>query len=105
MKHIFPAKIEYDGARYFVNFPDMDEAVTEGETLEEALFNAREVLTLTLEARCKEGMNIPVPSECSDKNIYMIVPSANVQSAVYQDKEYSIADIVYAPEQKYNWAC
>ncbi len=31
---------------YFVRFPDIEEAVTQGETLDECLFNAAEVLSL-----------------------------------------------------------
>ncbi len=34
---------------YFVRFPDLEEAISEGDTLDEALFNAAEVLSLTLD--------------------------------------------------------
>lgn len=81
MKIIYPAKItKGKDNRYLVEFPDLPEAVTEGETLEEALFNASEVLTLTLEGRAEEEMEIPVPSVL--KNAYKIAPSARVQAAL-----------------------
>ncbi len=53
MNILYPAKITYDKSeqRYLVEFYDLDEAITEEETLEEALFNVSEVLTLTLEGR------------------------------------------------------
>ncbi len=52
MKSTFPARIEADSSgMFFVQFLNFDEAVTDGETLEEALFNAQEVLTLTIESR------------------------------------------------------
>lgn len=79
----YPAKIVSDeNQRYFVSFPDLDEAITEGETLEEALFNASEVLTLTLEARVDEKMPLPPASKPKGKNIYPVYPSARVQSAL-----------------------
>lgn len=81
MKIVYPAMItKGKDNRYLVEFPDLPEAVTEGETLEEALFNASEVLTLTLEGRTEEEMEIPVPSVL--KNAYEIAPSARVQAAL-----------------------
>lgn len=70
--------------KFLVTFPDFEEAITEGESLEEALFNAEEVLTLTLEGRIEEGQDIPVPmSEKSNNGItYKIYPSPRVQSAL-----------------------
>ena len=64
MNVLYPAIFEYDKSekRYTVSFPDLSEAITEGETLEEAFFNASEVLTLTLEGRVDEGIDIPRPS-------------------------------------------
>ena len=49
MNTLYPAKISFNKSdqRYLVSFYDLKEAITEGETLEEALFNASEVLTLT----------------------------------------------------------
>ncbi len=67
---------------FFVQFLDINEAVTEGETLEEALFNAREVLTLTIESRIEEGMEIPFPSQQVAGTIFFISPSSKVQAAL-----------------------
>ena len=56
----YPAIIEHqDEGGFTVSFPDIDEAITEGDSLEAALFNATDVLTLTIESRIDEGMNIP----------------------------------------------
>lgn len=77
----YPCIIErQQDARYLVSFPDLEEACTEGETLEEAVFNATEVLTLTLESRFDEKIEIPFPS--GGKYDYWIAPSAQVQSAL-----------------------
>ncbi len=83
MKALYPAKIEKDeSGMLFVRFPHLDEAITEGKTLEEALFNAQEVLTLTLESRLLEDRGIPAPEEIAGKGVYYIAPAARVQSAL-----------------------
>jgi antitoxin HicB len=59
---------------------DFEEAFTEGDTLERALFNAAEVLTLTLDGRMDECLPIPMPSVVADA--HLIAPSAKVQAAL-----------------------
>jgi antitoxin HicB len=45
MNTLYPVIIHHDpDNRYRVEFPDLSEAIREGETLEEALFNAAEIL-------------------------------------------------------------
>jgi antitoxin HicB len=63
-----------------VQFTDLPEAFTEGETLEEALAQAAEVLTLTLEGRLDEGMDIPMPSEVS--GAHYVVPEVRTQGVL-----------------------
>lgn len=84
MNVLYPAIFEYDKSekRYTVHFPDLSEAITEGETLEEALFNASEVLTLTLEGRVDDGIDIPQPSHHQNKMTKWIAPSARAQAAL-----------------------
>lgn len=81
MKLLYPAIIKEEEGRFFVSFPDLDEAITEGETLEEALHNAEEVLTLTLEGRYDEKQKIPKPTQ-HIKNAYWIAPALRVQCAL-----------------------
>lgn len=82
MNVLYPALFNYDKTekRYMILFPDFSEAVTEAETLDEAYFNAAEVLTLTLEARIDEEIEIPKPSVI--KNAKLIAPSARAQAAL-----------------------
>jgi antitoxin HicB len=77
MNVLYPAIFEYDKSekRYTVHFPDLPEAVTEGETLEEAFFNASEVLTLTLEGRIDEEVEIHMSSQ-HYKGARLIAPNA-----------------------------
>ncbi len=83
MKIEYPVQItkEEDGL-FFVSFPDIEEAMTQGETIEEALFNASEVLTLTIEFRLDEEQEIPKPSNITGKDIHLISPDVKVQAAL-----------------------
>jgi len=64
MKIWYPCTIQKElEGKVLVTFPDFPETLTEGETEEEALFNAAEALTLTLEGRAEENMDIPFPSQ------------------------------------------
>lgn len=99
MKFVYPAIIEQDeGGRFLVTFQDLAEAMTEGETMEEALFNAQEALTLTLEGRLEEGMEIPLPGPAGE-NAHMVAPAARVQSALlvhFSRGDRSLADLARA---------
>ena len=98
MNILYPAKITHSKAdnKYLVQFYDLEEAITEGDTLEESLFNASEVLTLTLEGRLDEGMDIPEPSKRNAKCVHNINPSARVQAVLLirlSRGNHSIAEI------------
>jgi len=83
MRVEYPAVITpQETGGYLVEFPDLEEAFTEGETLEEALFNAAEVLTLMLECRLDDKEKIPQPSKIKKKNVYWIAPDVKVQAAI-----------------------
>jgi antitoxin HicB len=83
MNVLYPAQIIFDkdDNRYLVKFSDMPEAITEGESEEEALFNASEVLTLVIEGRLEENIEVPQPSLCR-KGQVLISPSARAQAAL-----------------------
>lgn len=66
---------------YCVRFPDLPDAITEGDTLDEAVFNAADVLTLTLDGRMDEGLEIPPPSRKA-RNARFIAPDAKTQAAL-----------------------
>lgn len=84
MKIYYPCKIEkHEDGKYFVSFPDFEEACTEGDSFEEALFNAEEVLTITLEGRMEEGVAIPSPADSQvNDSQRLISPSSRVQAAL-----------------------
>ncbi|MHC1728773.1 MAG: type II toxin-antitoxin system HicB family antitoxin [Syntrophobacteraceae bacterium] len=63
-----------------VSFPDLPEAHTQGETRDDIIFNAVEVLDLVLECRLEDGREIPTPQEHSGG--VWVYPSAPVQAAI-----------------------
>jgi len=65
---------------YLVQFVDLEEAFTEGETLEQAAFHAAEVLTGVLAVRLEQGEDIPPPSPACGRPL--AVPDAPVQAAL-----------------------
>lgn len=63
-KYIFPALFESDGQDgYTVTFPDLPGCITEGDTLEEALYMAKDALELYLYNMEEDGDSIPLPSK------------------------------------------
>jgi len=65
---------------FTVTFPDIPEAITEGNSREEALFNATEVLGLCLDVRMENNETLPNPTEI--KGGEWITPEASIQVAV-----------------------
>jgi antitoxin HicB len=65
---------------YFVRFPDIEEAVTQGETIDDCLINAAEVLSLVLDHRITQGQPIPKPSRI--RGARMVSPDAKTQAAI-----------------------
>jgi antitoxin HicB len=81
MRILYPAVVKKQKpSGYFVRFPDIEEAITQGETLEEALFNASEVLTLALDHRLERGRAVPVSSH--PPKAHLVAPNAKTQAAI-----------------------
>ncbi len=78
----YPATIEkqLDGS-FFVQFVDLPDTFTEGQTREEALFNAAEALSAMLAWRLDESLEIPQPSQ-RIKGASYIAPDAKTQAAM-----------------------
>lgn len=82
MKFEYPMSITRceDETGYFVKFVDIEEAFTQGETVEECLFNGAEVLSAVLEMRLENDDEIPEPS--AGKHKYKVAPAAPIQAAL-----------------------
>ncbi|CAO5683215.1 MAG: Antitoxin HicB [Holosporales bacterium] len=103
MKIQYPCIIEHqEDGKYFVSFKDFEEAITEGNTRDEALFNAEEVLTLTLEGRMEENIDIPLPNiNQNNEDEILISPSSRVQAALlvrFNRGNQTLADLARALE-------
>jgi antitoxin HicB len=78
----FPYLLERgEDERFFVHFIDIEEAITQADTLEEAAFNAAEVLSGVLACRLEDNDPIPEPSTCPE-NGYLALPNSKVQTAL-----------------------
>jgi antitoxin HicB len=78
----YPATVEaQDDGGYLVQFVDLPDTFTEGQTKEEALFNAAEVLSAMLAWRLDEAKDVPPPSR-KLRGVYYIAPDAKTQAAM-----------------------
>lgn len=78
----YGAKIEVDGAGYLVTFRDIENAFTYAETLEEAVFNAQEVLDLMLIDRLEKNVEIPLPSKLKNGEMAIVASPEVVAPAL-----------------------
>lgn len=94
----YPAKIEPQDDQFFVQFVDFENVFTCGETMEDALLNASEVLSVMLEVMLDDGQKIAAPS-LNVKNAHYIAPDAKTQAALLVRMargERSLADLARA---------
>ena len=90
-----------------VSFPDIPEAITYGFTMDEAIFNAQEVLSLVLEDYIEENKKIPKPSIHKGKNFHWITPDVTVQVPLLiqsYKKDMNITTAQLARVMNSNWA-
>ena len=66
MKKIYPAIFENDSVGYSVYFPDVEGAVTQGKTLEEAMDNASDALGIMLADLIEKEEELPIPTNIND---------------------------------------
>jgi antitoxin HicB len=78
----YPCKLErQDNGWWLVRFPDVPEALTEGETKEAAIENAKDCLIAALEGYMKAGRAIPRPPFKGER---IVLPSlVTAKLAVY----------------------
>jgi len=65
---------------FTATFPDIPEAITEGDSHEEAVFNATEALGLCLDVRMEQGDALPQPTHVAGG--VWITPPAVAQVAI-----------------------
>ncbi len=78
----YPATMEpQENGALLVRFVDLDDTFTEGDTLDEALFNAAEVLSAMLGCRLDHDLPVPDPSPAGE-GLVLIAPDARTQAAL-----------------------
>ena len=65
-KYVYPAVFTEEDCGYSINFPDLPNCFTSGETLGEGIQMANDVLCLTLYEMEQKGETIPRPSSIYD---------------------------------------
>ena len=75
MDFIYPARLSSQpGGRFAVTFPDLPDAITEGNNREDALEMAADCLSATIQWRMEERGDIPVPSKIKRGQVGISVP-------------------------------
>jgi len=101
MNTLYPAIFEpQEPSGFFVHFVDIPEAITQGETIGECLFNGAEVLSMVMEEYLDSGREIPLPTT-SLSNAHYIAPDAKIQAALlvrWARGDRSLAEIARALE-------
>lgn len=78
----YPARITpQDGGGFLVAFVDLPDTFTEGQTMEEALFNAAEVLSAMVGWHLDQGSDIPAPS-LGVEGAHYVSPDAKTQAVL-----------------------
>lgn len=73
-KFFYPCVITEEEGIYYINFPDFKACFTDGETMEEALDNAKAVLTAVLIEMTKYNEELPKPSRPkADESNWVVV--------------------------------
>lgn len=97
---VYPAKITSEDGGYVINFRDLENVFTEGNTKEEAMFNAQEVLDILLLDMVKDNLDIPVPSKCRKDEIPITVsPEVAVPVLLHilrTEKNYTMSEVAHS---------
>ncbi|MCD4785082.1 MAG: helix-turn-helix domain-containing protein [Candidatus Eremiobacteraeota bacterium] len=79
----FPAILHRDEDVFWIEFPDLETCVTQGENMEELTKNSKGALSCHLEAMIEAEMEIPAPSDLHGENIiYITVPPETAVSII-----------------------
>jgi antitoxin HicB len=74
-----------DEGGFNVSFPDVPEALTQGDDRDEALLNARDALETALELYVDEGEDLPRASKASGRQVLVAVsPLATLKFQIYR---------------------
>lgn len=78
----YPARIEKSDDSFLVTFPDLENVITYGASIEEALVNAEEALNGCIQADFERNFSIPTPSILTGDDMFTIPVAPHVAIAV-----------------------
>lgn len=78
----YSAHIEQQDDTYLVTFPDLENVMTYGATLDEALANAEEALNGCIESDFERNFSLPSPSVISGENTFSIPVAPHIAIAI-----------------------
>lgn len=84
MRLAYPAALRQLPDTVLVSFPDVPEALTEGETVEDALREAADCLVAALGGYVRNGQRIPVRTERPNAPLVRLPALAAAKVALYQ---------------------
>ncbi len=97
MLKVYPA-IFHNEESYWVEFPDLDGCVSEGESLEEAMENSQEALGLYLVALLEEGQPLPDSSDIREIKTKDVVSYVSVDVNKYRRSTRAVKKTLSIPE-------
>lgn len=62
-EYMFPAVLNFTKKHIEITFPDLEEALSQADSIEQAMRRAQEVLILTIESRLEDNEDIPEPTD------------------------------------------
>jgi predicted RNase H-like HicB family nuclease len=106
-KYAYPAIFNKEDNGYFVLFPDIHPCYTEGETLEEAVIMAKDVLESRIGVALERGEALPTPSDIDtlqgDRVMLVVGDIENIKSQTrYVKKTLSIPYWLNAAAEQQN---
>lgn len=78
----YPAYIKKQDDGYLVTFPDIDNIMTYGATIQEALLNAEEALNGCIESDFERNFTIPPASPITGRNTHSIPVAPHIAVAI-----------------------
>jgi predicted RNase H-like HicB family nuclease len=90
-EYFYPAILDFTGKQIAIMFPDLDEANSQADHIEQAYRRATEVLKLTLESRMEDKELIPEPTLLSQIDLQegqrTIIVSCTPNAKIKYDKK------------------
>jgi antitoxin HicB len=82
----YPAVLRKDdNDTWLVTFPDFDDAVTFGETPDEALVHAVDALETVIISRMRHKLDLPTPSPARGRPVVVIPPLIAAKALLYKE--------------------